>query len=784
MALTVNTNIPSLNTQRNINNTSNALNTSMQRLSTGSRINSAKDDAAGLQISNRLTNQISGLNVATRNANDGISLAQTAEGALQQSTNLLQRMRDLAIQSANGSNSDADRAALQKEVSALQSELTRIAETTTFGGRKLMDGSFGTSSFQVGSNAYETIEVSVKNASASAIGSYQIGSADKAAASLGSVPTSANLDTVTGSIVSGDKSGFTAGSVKVVGGGQEKTVQIAADDSAKSLAKKFDGAVSGLSATARTVVKAEVNTASSGQSANLTLTVGSGDNAQSVNLVGVTSTADLAKQINSNASKLGLQANLDSKGELTIESATGENISFGQITGAASISLQAKDAQGSFGDKVTVDSKSGAKTAVGYIQLNSSEAYAITDAKKDVLTNSLKLEVTAPAGAGSYMELASVKVGDNTYTIDNSSNGHKITDFASLQSAIKSASGLGDALEFDAANQTITTKDGQSLTFGAITSRDNANNAITTPATALGVISFTKMSEAGKYDGYSANIGATTGTLEAVVAKLDDTSRDVSVNDLKLSVDLGANTKYMQLDKITVGTTELTLDKDAKITNVPSLIEALKGATTASGQKASDFFDFGTDSIRSKDGSQITFGTIKDFDADGEELTSATTPAASGDLKYQKLVDGDYVAATSAVSAKATAAVNAETYTVEVAGGSQVFGDAKAKQSTVSEVDISTADGAQRALAVLDSALAGIDAQRADLGAVQNRFDNTINNLQNISENASAARSRIMDTDYAAETANLSKNQVLQQAGTAILAQAKQLPQSVLSLLQ
>ena len=785
MALTVNTNIPSLNTQRNINNTSNALNTSMQRLSTGSRINSAKDDAAGLQISNRLTNQISGLNVATRNANDGISLAQTAEGALQQSTNLLQRMRDLAIQSANGSNSDADRSALQKEVSALQSELTRIAETTTFGGRKLMDGSFGTSSFQVGSNAYETIEVSVKNASASAIGSYQIGSADKAAASLGSVPTSANLDTVTGSIVSGDKSGFTAGSVKVVGGGQEKTVQIAADDSAKSLAKKFDGAVSGLSATARTVVKAEVNTASSGQSANLTLTVGSGDNAQSVNLVGVTSTADLAKQINSNASKLGLQANLDSKGELTIESATGENISFGQVTGEASISLQAKDAQGSFGDKVTVDSKSGAKTAVGYLQLNSSEAYAITDAKKDVLTNSVKLDVTASTGTGAAMTLASIKIGDTTYS--TGTTAASVQSYDELKSAILGAKvapadtatvGSLGLVTFNDDDKTMTVKDGASFSFGAIATAGTGAGAV------AGSINFTKMSESGKYDGYSAKFGTTTGTLEAVVAKVDDISRQVKVNDLKLSVDLGANTKYMQLDKVTVGTTELTLDKDAKITNVPSLIEALKGATTASGQKASDFLDFGTDSIRSKDGSQISFGTIKDFDANGGELTSATTPAATGDLKYQKLVGSDYVASASAVSAKTTAAVSAETYTVEVAGGSQVFGDAKAKQSTVSEVDISTADGAQRALAVLDSALAGIDAQRADLGAVQDSFDNTINNLQNISENASAARSRIMDTDYAAETANLSKNQVLQQAGTAILAQAKQLPQSVLSLLQ
>ena len=231
MALTVNTNIPSLNTQRNINNTSNALNTSMQRLSTGSRINSAKDDAAGLQISNRLTNQINGLNVATRNANDGISLAQTAEGALQQSTNILQRIRDLAIQSANGSNSDADRAALQKEVAAQQAELTRIAETTTFGGRKLMDGTFGTSSFQVGSNAYETIDVTLKNASASAIGSYQTGSDTKAASTSG-VPTAENISTVTASVVDDAAAAFAATTVRVVGGGADSTVSIEAGDSA------------------------------------------------------------------------------------------------------------------------------------------------------------------------------------------------------------------------------------------------------------------------------------------------------------------------------------------------------------------------------------------------------------------------------------------------------------------------------------------------------------------------------------------------------------------------
>ncbi|MCR1826888.1 flagellin domain-containing protein [Pseudomonas oleovorans] len=154
MALTVNTNIASLNTQRNLNSASNKLSESMQRLSTGSRINSAKDDAAGLQIANRMTRQINGLNVAVRNANDGISMAQTAEGALQESTNILQRMRSLTLQAANGSNNADDRKALNEEVAALQSELDRIAATTTFGtGTNLLDGTFSGKSFQVGAMA-------------------------------------------------------------------------------------------------------------------------------------------------------------------------------------------------------------------------------------------------------------------------------------------------------------------------------------------------------------------------------------------------------------------------------------------------------------------------------------------------------------------------------------------------------------------------------------------------------------------------------------------------------
>ena len=171
MALTINTNVASLNAQRNLGATQNNLAKSMQRLSSGLRINSAKDDAAGLAISDRMTAQIRGLNQAARNANDGISLAQTAEGALQESTNILQRMRELAVQSANDTNTGSDRQSLQAEVDQLISELDRIASTTQFNGKTLLDGSLSNAQFHVGANANQTISFSVGDARASKMGS-------------------------------------------------------------------------------------------------------------------------------------------------------------------------------------------------------------------------------------------------------------------------------------------------------------------------------------------------------------------------------------------------------------------------------------------------------------------------------------------------------------------------------------------------------------------------------------------------------------------------------------
>ncbi len=244
MALSVVTNSASLNAQRNLSKSGEGLATSMQRLSSGMRINSAKDDAAGMQIANRMTSQIKGLAVAQRNANDGISMAQTAEGAMQESSNILQRMRELSLQSANGSNSDGDRAALQKEVSALQTELTRIAETTSFGGKNLLDGTFGTQSFQVGSNSGESITVGLRDISSDTLGQTEnfAVTGTVAATTLSNVIVGAAAGDVDSTLTFSYQENATAAV-------QEIKVDLSAVTDAASMTSALNAAVNGLGLT-------------------------------------------------------------------------------------------------------------------------------------------------------------------------------------------------------------------------------------------------------------------------------------------------------------------------------------------------------------------------------------------------------------------------------------------------------------------------------------------------------------------------------------------------------
>ena len=232
MALSVVTNTASLNAQRNLSKSGAGLEQSMQRLSSGMRINSAKDDAAGMQIANRMTSQINGLGVAQRNANDGISMAQTAEGAMQASTDILQRMRELSLQSANGSNSSGDRDALQKEVTALKTELTRIAETTQFGGTNLLDGSFGTKAFQVGTNSAETITIGLRDISAETMGAVGVREITAAAAV-----------TITAPLAGSD---FIGGTAKVTVGSKEIDVDMTSVTDNESLTSAINAAANGL----------------------------------------------------------------------------------------------------------------------------------------------------------------------------------------------------------------------------------------------------------------------------------------------------------------------------------------------------------------------------------------------------------------------------------------------------------------------------------------------------------------------------------------------------------
>ncbi|MDH0729468.1 flagellin [Pseudomonas sichuanensis] len=350
MALTVNTNIASVTTQVNLNKASTAQTTSMQRLSSGLRINSAKDDAAGLQIANRLTSQINGLGQAVKNANDGISIAQTAEGAMQASTDILQKMRTLALSSATGSLSADDRKSNNDEYQALTSELNRISATTTFGGQKLLDGSYGTKAIQVGANANETINLSLENVAASNIGSQQVKS----------------------TAIAPSASGLAAGSLSVTGNGQTATVAYAAGASAKQIASDLNGSIGGLTANASTELQLDVTAATP---ANFKLSVGSSG---TVDFVGVTDKAGLADQLKSNAAKLGISVNYDEvKKTLSIKSDTGENISFSgaDANAQANISIAAKDGSGNFATPAALGA--AAIVVTGQVSLDSAKGFSL-----------------------------------------------------------------------------------------------------------------------------------------------------------------------------------------------------------------------------------------------------------------------------------------------------------------------------------------------------------------------------------------------------------------------
>ena len=353
MGLYINTNLSSLNAQRQLTSTSSSLSRSFERLSSGLRINGAKDDAAGLSITTRFTAQIRGLNQAVRNSNDGISLAQTAEGALNETTNILQRMRELSVQAANDTNNDSDRASLQAEVDQLKSELNRIAETTNFNGNKILSGDFLAQDLQVGANVGETLSVSI-NAAGTKDLARQVRTDQSQVGSGAITAGSISITYKDASVTSGATPGYASADVRASNAGDDKYSTSLKSSSAIAKAAAIN------SLTETTGVRAIVgDTTVAGTAMDVTANGGTLDGSNYIELNGEkisgfqvkANDADgsLVDAINAVADETGVTASLDSSSELVLTAADGRNIEIrtvgagGSITGlnggAATISV-------------------------------------------------------------------------------------------------------------------------------------------------------------------------------------------------------------------------------------------------------------------------------------------------------------------------------------------------------------------------------------------------------------------------------------------------------------
>jgi len=424
MASVINTNVASLNSQRNLSSSSSALATSLQRLSSGLRINSAKDDAAGLAISDRMNSQIRGMTQATRNANDGVSMAQTAEGALASSGDILQRVRELAVQSSNSSNSASDRQALQTEVTQLGSELNRIAQTTTFNGQALLDGSMGTANFQVGADANQLISANGANFTTSTYGNNRVSNDQQQVAS-----TNAS----------------TSAAVTVAGSRGSKSLTTTAGDSAKTISANINKltADTGVTSTAETKVNMALK---GGESASFELSADNSSSPVSINFTVGGSGANAAdyasgiNAINAQSAKTGVTAEYDQKnGGIKLTHASGETIKVDNknTTTSTKFDVAAYEKDGDLVSGALDIKAGGPAVAVGSVTFDSENSFAVTD---------------AGTGVGVGTSTAQSSKLNSVATLD-------VTSFDNAQLAIKIA---------DAALASVNT---QRAAYGALQSR-------------------------------------------------------------------------------------------------------------------------------------------------------------------------------------------------------------------------------------------------------------------------------------------------------------------------
>ncbi len=797
----INTNITSMISQGNLNKSKNSLTTAMERLSSGMRINSAKDDAAGQAIANRMTSQVRGLAQAQRNANDGISVAQTAEGALNQINDNLQRIRELSVQAANGTNNDDDLTSIQNEIGQRLNEINRISEETSFNGVKVLASDQGLK-IQVGANDSEAITVNLQeinsrtlgltgfnvngkgetpNAAATAdsltlAGAQRVGSSNeyvvaeangkvtanalfsnvkdgdviRAATVPNTKVTSTNLDDLIARADKDEVLSIGATNYKSVGDGtfsyDQKVLAGAAkaylEDKLTPAAGKTVEAtvklVDGTGGTQEVNIKVSSDGKITGADGNALYWDNTSKNLSATNTGALTQAtdSDLATYLSSGAAdgstlKIGdITYTTDSVGDVNVSGQTIDAAGLADLRNTASATFTF-DVDGS---EVQITGNGTGSTA------------AFTTPAGDVY-------LTADGGV-STQAAPTVTGFDSAYTYDAAKgnftyNQASTFDGASPVGAAAQIKTLEDAMRPDVGSTTSATitLGGKSIDVtigsdGGLTSTASGNKLFLDAANNL-----TETNAAG-----STPAATVTNVAQALL----------TVDDSSLKINGGA-TYTVNND----GTTASTL--------------TATGLTASAAEVADRLDDNANGSFEYE---------IANFDGNGNSQTVALTLNANGGVASATFKAGVISSGTAYVGADGNLTANATedtSYWVQSNGnvtndsGQRIYQDAQGGFTT----EASTAgERTEDPLAALDAALNMVDALRSDLGAIQNRFDSAITNLRTNETNLSAARSRIEDADYAVEVANMTRAQILQQAGTSVLAQANQVPQGVLSLLR
>ena len=731
MALVVNTNIASLTAQNHLSASRKEMETAMERLSSGSRINSAADDAAGLAISTRMDAQIRGMTKAVQNANDGISLTQTAQGAQKEITEMLQRMRELAVQSSNSTNNATDRAALDAEVQQLVTEIDQIAGDTLFNQQVLLDGKFS-ASIQTGAFLGQETNFSIDSMKT---------------ADLGLVSTS-NSGVNTQTYISGrvglspGHGAIEAGDIKI--NGQDMAAIAAADD--------IKDVVDNINTNIENVTASAFNEA-------IMYSVGTGvadanDIMISVQNVGSTSAttevqfqAYMIDEDSSNLEDLARLINLKTEGKVTASVNTDGKLVLSNDTGAA---IQVKD--------------------------------LTTGARATGLTDGANVDESQAAASDAFTP-------QTASSTDDSRTFYGFLKLETTDEQVTIAKGLGQAsgligtqtqLDILGLNQ-LNVNDDSDTTYSV------QGTALTAPTTAWEVGDVTIN---GK-DVYNTNIATDTflGKLNAINAVADETGVTASaefeyfIDATSFATFSGAVTLTDDDGSTTASVTLSTASVAANVTALNTGLDSVGGNLTAEaiGNQIRIFSDSDTDQTALS----FTFNATASANA---TVASAFT-GLSGNTSVQQVNAGIQLETngSSAIQIDLGEDITAGTHGFQETNvGVADFdsnGTGVTSGSTVSSLDITTVASAQSALTSIDAALLQVADSAANLGAVENRLSHVIANVSETIVNTEASRSRIEDADFAVESAKLAKQQILQQAASAMLAQANAAPQSVLSLL-